>query len=69
MQMILKYLGQYQEFEIVIITEEVVKNQPIEVTTIFKTQLYLELANMQDIDCILLERIPAWKVHWICQKI
>ena len=29
--MILKYLGQYKEFEIVIFKEEVVKQEPIEV--------------------------------------
>ncbi len=34
MQMIIKYLALYEEFEIVIIKEEVVKNEPIEVNTI-----------------------------------
>ena len=31
MQSILKYLGQYEEFEIEIFKEEVIKNEPIEV--------------------------------------
>ena len=35
MQMIIKYLALYEEFEIVIIKEEVVKNEPIEVNPIW----------------------------------
>ena len=31
MQSIIKYLGQYEEFEIVIFREEFVKSEPIEV--------------------------------------
>lgn len=31
MQSIIKYLGQYEEFEIVIFREEIIKSEPIEV--------------------------------------
>lgn len=70
MQMILKYLGQYEEFEIVIFKEEVIKNEPIEVTTIhLRYILYIELAQMQRVDRLLLKRIPSRKVDRVCQEI
>ncbi len=46
MQMILKFLGQYEEFEIKIFQEEMIKKEPIDVKFSNLAKFLVELASM-----------------------
>jgi hypothetical protein len=70
MQMILKYLSQYEEFEIAIFEEDTIKNKPVEVRKVILNKLdCVELAIMQRVDRLLFKRVPIRESYRVCLKV